>query len=333
MIRNQWYAVMDSREVKKGKPVGVTRMGEKLVLWRREDGTAACIADRCCHRGASLSAGKICEGHVQCPFHGFEYDASGRVVRIPANGKNTPVPERYQVKHYEVREKGGFIWLWWGEPKEELPPLPFFEELESFRYAQIIDPWPVHYSRCIENQLDVMHLPFVHHNTIGTGHKTLVNGPVVRWNSDMMTFYVYNVVDDGTTVPLKPEEVTDPEKLFSLKFQFPNIWQNLISDKVRVFAAFVPVDEENSLVYLRFYQNISRVPGLSQLITFFGKFFSRIVLHQDRRVVVTQLPKKTAYVMNEKLAQGDRPIVEYRRRRDELIKAATEQAMTEPPSS
>ena len=56
MIREQWYAILSAKEVRPGKPVGVTRMSQKLVLWRKEDGSVACIADRCCHRGASLAA-------------------------------------------------------------------------------------------------------------------------------------------------------------------------------------------------------------------------------------------------------------------------------------
>ena len=59
MIREQWYAILSAKEVRPGKPVGVTRMSQKLVLWRKEDGSVACIADRCCHRGASLAAGRI----------------------------------------------------------------------------------------------------------------------------------------------------------------------------------------------------------------------------------------------------------------------------------
>ena len=47
-----------------------------------------------------------------------------------------------------------------------------------------------------------------------------------------------------------------------------------------------------------------------------------IIAHQDRRVVVTQLPKRTTLKMGEKLIQGDFPIVAYRRRREELIEAA-----------
>ena len=64
MIPNQWYAVLSAREVRPGKPVGVTRLGQKLVFWRRQDGTVGCLADQCCHRGAALSCGKVAGDEV-----------------------------------------------------------------------------------------------------------------------------------------------------------------------------------------------------------------------------------------------------------------------------
>ena len=57
MISNQWYGILESKEVKLGKPVGVTRMGEKLVLWRDTQGQVTCQSDLCPHRGVALSAG------------------------------------------------------------------------------------------------------------------------------------------------------------------------------------------------------------------------------------------------------------------------------------
>ena len=98
----------------------------------------------------------------------------------------------------------------------------------------------------------------------------------------------------------------------------PNIWQNIISDKLRIFAAFVPVDEENTRIYLRFYQGFMLVPGLKQLVNALSSISNKVILHQDRRVVLTQLPKKTELNMQEKLVQGDLPIVEFRKRRDFL---------------
>lgn len=208
MIPNQWYIVMDSSQVK-AKPVGVIRMGEKLVFWRDDIGKVSCLRNKCAHRGAELSKGKVIGGHLRCPFHGFEYDTSGRVTLIPANGKNKPVPEHFKVHSYPTYEAHDFIWIWWGNnPAKDLPPPRFFEDIDyTFSYGKIYDHWHAHYSRVIENQLDVAHLPFVHHNTIGRGGLTLVDGPGMEWKDDnMFLVYFYNRIDDGTP-PRKPNEV------------------------------------------------------------------------------------------------------------------------------
>ena len=297
--------------------------GGKLVFWRDTTGKVICFRDKCVHRGVQLSKGKVINGHLQCPFHGLEYEASGRVTKIPADGKNTPVPERFSIHSYPTHEAEDFIWIWWGEsPPPELKPPRFFNDIgKDFSYAKVYDHWNTHYSRAIENQLDVAHLPFVHHNTIGRGGLTLVDGPGMQWISEDMFFvYYYNRVDDGTP-PLRPDEVPvpNPYRDFKLEFIFPNLWQNHISDKVRVLVAFVPVDEENTVLYLRFYQKFLRLPLLSQLVNRLSMPLNLLIAHQDRRVVVTQEPKVSALRIGEQLIQADRPIVEYRRRRQELM--------------
>lgn len=323
MIYNQWYVILDSKELNK-KPLRVKRLNENLALWRDENGMACCIADQCCHRGVSLGCGKSVEGKLECPFHGFLYDHSGKVVLIPANGRKKPVPETMKVKAYKTFEKYGLIWLWWGDDDKLTAEPFFFQELADFSYSTFIDPWNIHYSRAIENQLDVVHLPFVHRTTIGRGNKTLVNGPVVKRKGELITFYVNNVVDDGNSTPLKPDEIADYEKLFHLQFHYPNIWQNFISVKIRAFAAFVPVDEENTLVYIRYYQRMIKIPLLKELFNFIGKISSIVILRQDKRVVITQLPKKSEYAMNERLIMGDKPIIEYRKHRAELMQTQSE---------
>jgi len=329
MIPNQWYVLMDSKQVK-DRPVGVTRMGEKLVFWRDDAGQVSCLRDRCVHRGVELSKGQVIGGRLQCPFHGFEYDTSGRVTRIPANGKNTPVPERFRVHSYPACEAHGFIWVWWGEnPPADLKPPRFFDDLDDrFAYATIYDPWEAHYSRAIENQLDVVHLPFVHHNTIGRGVGKVVDGPGLLWvDEEMFHVYVFNRHDDGTP-PRKPGEVPvpDPTKDFRLEFIFPNLWQNRLGEQARIVAAFVPVDEGHTILYLRFYQKFMRLPLLRDLVAWLAMPFNRRIAHQDRRVVVTQEPKPSALRIGERLIQGDGPIVAYRRRREALIEAARKAA-------
>jgi phenylpropionate dioxygenase-like ring-hydroxylating dioxygenase large terminal subunit len=332
MIPNQWYVILESKEVKPGKLVGVRRMGEKLVLWRDAQGQVACLSDRCPHRGAALSAGRVaCQGsQVQCPFHGFEFDAAGRCQLIPAIGRKAGPPKVMQARAYPVREAHGFIYLWWGEAPAPavLPPLPFFDTLDEARYSQITfrDPWATHYSRAIENQLDVVHLPFVHYNTIGRGNRTLVNGPLTRitpmpGHSDLLELWVYNDLDHDQQ-PLKPHEIPEPVRHPFLQFRFPNLWQNWISDDMRLVVAFVPVDDENMLMYLRVYQRFVTAPILRNLVNLANAWFSLIIERQDRRVVITQQPKRSDLRIGEHPISGDDPIIKYRRRRRELIEAA-----------
>lgn len=321
MIRNQWYVVLESKEVR-SKPIGVTRLGEKLVFWRGSDGKINAAADRCPHRGIALSVGKISSGHLQCPFHGFEFDSSGKCVLIPANGRNGVIPAAMRLNTYPTYEAHGWIWLWWGaNPPQPLPAPEFFDNLDAkFITASVQDPWDAHYSRVIENQLDVVHLPFIHRKTIGRGNRTLVDGPVIEWVGDKMLYtYVYNRLDDGTP-PRRPSQLTPKSPITNqhLEFIFPNLWQNFISDQVRIIAAFVPVDEEHTLLYLRFYQKFMRLPVLGKFVSLLAMPMNIYIAHEDRRVVVTQLPKPSGLKIGEILIQGDLPIIEYRRKRASL---------------
>jgi phenylpropionate dioxygenase-like ring-hydroxylating dioxygenase large terminal subunit len=321
MIKNQWYAILDSKEVKINKAKRILRMNEKLVIWRDSKNKLHCIFDRCCHRGASLGLGCVKGDQLECPFHGLVYNGEGQVTLIPANGKASQVEKRFKVNSYLVKEAYGLIWIWYSDSKEHVPEIPFFEDLkEGFAYHTFKEIWNVHYTRAIENQLDVVHLPFVHATTIGKGNKTIVNGPVVKWEGDLMHFYVDNVQDNGENKAKKTSDMIDYENLFQLQYQVPNIWQNLISKDLKVFAAFAPIDETHTMIYLRFYQKFMTVPFIGKGISVIGSQLNKKILHQDRRVVVTQLPKKSQLKMEEQLIPGDLPIIEFRKKREKLKK-------------
>ena len=320
MIRNQWYVLLESNEVK-DKPIGVTRMGEKMVFWRDSAGKVNCAVDKCPHRGIQLSLGCILEDHLQCPFHGFEFDSSGKCVYVPANGRGGPIPATLQLNAYPTHEAHGYIWIWWGtNPPADLQAPLFFDNLDdSFITASAQDPWDAHYSRVIENQLDVVHLPFIHRKTIGRGNRTLVDGPVVEWHGDKMIYtYPFNRVDDGT-LPRKPSELSARSATsVHLEFIMPNLWQNYISSDVRIVAAFVPVDDDHTLLYLRFYQRFLTLPVLGKLVSIASIPMNIYIAHEDRRVVVTHQPQPSGLKIGEALIQGDLPIIEYRRKRAEL---------------
>jgi phenylpropionate dioxygenase-like ring-hydroxylating dioxygenase large terminal subunit len=321
MIRDQWYVVLQSGELKKGKPLGVLRMGEKMVFWRETSGNPVCQADLCPHRGAALSIGCLQSETIQCPFHGFEYDATGKCVLVPANGRAAPVPKVLNVKTYPCREAHGFIYIWWGDERENYPDLPWFDELDdSFYTSQLKDHWNVHYSRAIENQLDVFHLPFVHASTIGRGNRTITDGPLTKFDEKSLEIWVYSRVDDGKSTARRASELPDPARDAFLKFKFPHLWMNNISPDMRIIVFFTPIDEENCMIYLRNFQRFVRVPLLGQLMAALINPTSKFILYQDKRVVLTQRPKKTSRDMGEKLIPADKPIIDYRTIRDRLQK-------------
>ncbi|NSW51286.1 MAG: aromatic ring-hydroxylating dioxygenase subunit alpha [Anaerolineae bacterium] len=333
MIRNQWYAVLESREVKKNKLLGVRRMGERLLFWRDEAGMVHCLKDTCPHRGAQLSKGKLVDGHVQCPFHGLEFDRDGKCVYVPSMGKAADIASKFDANTYPVQEAHDFIYLYWGtpEPTGVLPPIEWVDGMpdETFSFTTVVDHWKVDYSRVIENQLDVAHLWLVHHNTIGRGNRRVVDGPLVEWCCEMtepnlMSIWVMNRIDDGISVGKRPGEVQKPDRHPSLQLRFPNIWQNWISDDIRVMAAFVPIDSENARMYFRFYQRVVNFPVLKQLFLASAWVGNLTIERQDKRVVETQLPKRSDLRIGEKLFPADHPILLYRRRRRELIDANNE---------
>ncbi|MHC1782360.1 MAG: Rieske 2Fe-2S domain-containing protein [Anaerolineaceae bacterium] len=327
MIRDQWYVVLESNEVG-SRPVGATRLGEKMVFWRDQAGKVKAAVDRCPHRGVALSVGKTLGGQLQCPFHGFEFDSSGKCVLVPANGRGGVIPAAMKLITFPTHEAHGFIWIWWGtSPTEDLPAPEFFDNLdETFSYGSARDPWDAHYSRVIENQLDVVHLPFIHSSTIGRGGRTLVDGPLVEWKGDKMLYtYVFNRLDDGKPPRRSNELSPKPAGSQHLEFIFPNLWQNFISEKVRVMAAFVPVDEEHTLLYLRFYQKFIRLPILGKLVARLAMPMNVYIAHEDRRVVVTQQPRASGLKIGEILVQGDLSIIEYRRKRAALQNSSEKQ--------
>lgn len=303
-------------------------MGEKMVAWRDAKGNLSVMADKCPHRGASLSLGKVNQDCLQCPFHGFEYDSKGNCTQVPANGKIAEPPKALHVTSYPVREEHGFVYIWWGTPCDSCPPVPWFESIpETMVYSTLKDHWKNHYTRAIENQLDVVHLPFIHHSTIGCENRTPVNGPMateeIKWPGDyLINLWVLNELDEGQK-PKKPSELPKQDRHPSLQFRYGNLWQNWIEDNLRIVVAFAPIDKENTLMYLCYYHTI-RIPVLSQITGWIGSLANLVIERQDQRVVNTQRPHRPNFDIGETLIPGDNPIALYRNIRKALIEGKLE---------
>ncbi len=128
MIKNQWYAIIPSREIRPDKLLAVKRLGLDLCLFRTDDGQIGCVADKCTHRGAALSKGKHKGNCIACPFHGIEFDKDGKCKLIPANGRAADLESRFNVTSYFVRETHDIVYLWYGDKENATDILPFFDE-------------------------------------------------------------------------------------------------------------------------------------------------------------------------------------------------------------
>ena len=158
-----WHPVL--RAAKLGKrPVKVRFEGEALVVFRTKTGVAA-IADRCPHRSASLSGGRVVGGTVECPYHGWRFDGAGRCTHIPlAQGAD---PKR-RVRAWHAREAHGLIFVTHDAEKAGEIPGPRWDDqpsvtriLESRAHATLQD--------AVENVLDPIHTVFVHKGIIRGG--------------------------------------------------------------------------------------------------------------------------------------------------------------------
>jgi phenylpropionate dioxygenase-like ring-hydroxylating dioxygenase large terminal subunit len=331
MIPNQWYVILESSEVKRGQLIGFTRFGEQLVAWRDARGQLSVMRDRCPHRGVALSVGAIRGDCLECPFHGLQFDTTGRCTLIPANGRAAEPPRAMHVSTFPTQEAHGFVYAWYGAPQTEYPPPAFFDMLDdSFSYRTLKDRWACHYSRAIENQLDVVHLPFVHRSTIGRGNQTLVHGPrsrLVPGDADRIDLWYDNEVDNGQP-PRKPSEMPDTAEHPLIQFYFPNLWHNWLGDKTHIVIAFAPIDDANTLMYIRFYQKMVTAPVLGSIFNWISAVGNFVIERQDRRVVITQEPKRADLNIGETLIQGDAPIITYRRHRRELIEQTAGAAWT-----
>jgi phenylpropionate dioxygenase-like ring-hydroxylating dioxygenase large terminal subunit len=165
MFINFWYPVVRSEDLGT-TPQKVRILAHDFVVFRDQAGKVAVLSDTCIHRGASLSQGKCKEdGTVQCPYHGWRFNAEGVCTRIPSIGSKTKPPPRARVDSYPVQEKYGIVFAFLGDlPEDQRPPIMAVDEHGTPEWRATVITFDVnyHYERSIENGLDPAHNEYVH---------------------------------------------------------------------------------------------------------------------------------------------------------------------------
>ncbi len=167
MLINLWYVACFEDEVPANEPLAVRMLGQDFAIWRTTDGSIACVSNICVHRGGALARGKVNDGRIACPYHGWEFAADGRCQKIPSLADQSRIPARARVDAYPTAIKYGMVWVFIGDlPESERPPLPdCFDAVygaEGWRTVHGRFDYQASWQRVTENGLDTAHVHFVH---------------------------------------------------------------------------------------------------------------------------------------------------------------------------
>ncbi|HVZ45735.1 MAG TPA: aromatic ring-hydroxylating dioxygenase subunit alpha [Ramlibacter sp.] len=173
-MKNCWYVAAWSHELKDNALVGRTLLNEKVLLYRGHDDNVVAIEDRCCHRGAPLSLGRLEGNCVRCMYHGLLFDGTGACIQIPGQERIAP---NLKVKSYRVVDGGRLVWIWMGDPAlADESTIPDFPYLKDPLWHGIPDylHYDASYLLIADNLADLNHIAYVHTNTLGGSEKYAV---------------------------------------------------------------------------------------------------------------------------------------------------------------
>lgn len=188
-LRSQWFVACPSTRLK-DRPFAFTLLDTPLVLFRHNNGVTA-LLDRCPHRGAPLSAGRVIGETLQCPYHGWQFDACGACrfrPGVPIDSQSSPLNSlQTSVASYGACEHDGWVWVTLqpltdshpltnaqslADSQSQAPASPHLPSAMStiaadsrdqlIRVLRWRDEVQSDWLDAIENLLDATHTPFVH---------------------------------------------------------------------------------------------------------------------------------------------------------------------------
>ncbi|MBM2812585.1 MAG: phthalate 4,5-dioxygenase [Chloroflexi bacterium] len=200
-FRRYWHPIAMSSEVTPGsKPKQMRILSEDLVLFRDVKGRPGLVGLHCSHRLTSLAYGRIEDGGIRCPFHGWLYDVEGHCLEQPAEPEGSTFKDRIRHPSYPCEELGGLIFAYMGPP-EQKPLLPRYEVLvreDGVRWHSwyIVDS---NYLQNVEGAMDTVHFSYLHQNnwTKVKGTLRALPTPVLDWKETDYGIWQKSVLPDA----------------------------------------------------------------------------------------------------------------------------------------
>jgi len=265
MYINFWYPMATSEELA-DKPMEVRALGQDFVVFRGEDGEAKCVSNTCTHRGGSLAHGKVNGNCIQCPYHGWEFDADGHCTRIPSLGPNPKIPSRTRIDAYPVDERHGIIFAFLGDlPEAERPPIIDVKEWQQEGWTSTLQAYTLkcNYERSIENGIDPAHNEFVHdtHGFEGENEEYKIGDMRIEQSSDWGQGFWHTFDAPELTKDAQFSDVRKDKGDLEVGTGYhgaSHVWTYIHlsePDWMHQYLIERPIDEFNSAVYLLCMRN------------------------------------------------------------------------------
>lgn len=177
-LENIWYCVALARDIT-SNPLRRVICEHPIVLYRGASGNVVALEDRCGHRQAPLSKGRVIGEEIQCMYHGYTFGTSGECTHVP---HQSGVPKTADIRAYAAVERWGYMWLWWGNPAAAdlatVPNLPWTCEPDR-RTVYFHFRARANFQLMADNLLDVSHTDFLHRSSIGSQSGMKTDAPKV----------------------------------------------------------------------------------------------------------------------------------------------------------
>jgi phenylpropionate dioxygenase-like ring-hydroxylating dioxygenase large terminal subunit len=164
VVANGWYIACASQSLAIGQAMSAVLCGQRIVVFRGQDGQVRALNAYCPHLGTDLGIGRVDGNWIRCAFHHWAFDATGQCQHIPCQ---PDIPARASVQSYATEETYGFIWVY---PDAIAPePIAAFDELQGKALVTQSDTAferSCHHHICMMNGIDAQHLRTVHHLSI-----------------------------------------------------------------------------------------------------------------------------------------------------------------------